>query len=152
MIVYKNGHLERCSSFPNGNFTENPDVLVIDETTVEGVELADKIVSNYPFYYVDLDSLGKPISVTFFNPISATADKLQILADGIDTATITATIDDLTTTENIELWHGETLVESLPAVAGSASFLVTMSAPGTLTLMVKSTTKYGQRDVTIEGV
>jgi hypothetical protein len=95
---------------------------------------------------------GAVNDVLTYKRISATVDKLTILADGIDTATITATVDDATSTEMIELYNGETLVDSKPAVAGSASFLVTMTAPGTLTLTAKSTTKYGQRDATIEGV
>jgi hypothetical protein len=95
---------------------------------------------------------GVVTDIVTYKRISATVDKTQILADGIDTATITATVDDATSTETIELYNGATLVDSKPCVAGSATFLVTMTAPGTLTLMVKSTTKYGQRDVTIEGV
>jgi hypothetical protein len=95
---------------------------------------------------------GEITGVTCYKYISVTVDKLQILADGTDTTTITATVDDTTSTETIELYNGATLVDSKPCVAGSATFLVTMTAPGTLTLTVKSTTKYGQRDVTITGV
>jgi hypothetical protein len=95
---------------------------------------------------------GVVTNVVTYKRISVTVDKPSITADGIDTATITATIDDATSTETIELYNGATLVDSNPAVAGSASFLVTMTQVGTLTLTVKSTTRYGQRDVTITGV
>jgi hypothetical protein len=110
----------------------------------------DEILNGATVEGVILD--GVVMDVTVYKRISVTVDKLTILADGIDTATITATVDDATSTETIELHNGETLVDSKPAVTGMATFLVTMSAPGTLTLTVKSTTKYGQRDVTIEGV
>jgi hypothetical protein len=95
---------------------------------------------------------GEVTDITIYKRISATVDKLQIQANGIDTATITATVDDPNSTETIELYNGETLVDSKPAVAGKATFLVTMTQKGTLTLTVKSTTKYGSRDVTITGV
>jgi hypothetical protein len=84
--------------------------------------------------------------------INVTTDKPEILADGTDTATITATVDDTTSTETIELYNGDTLVDSTPAVDGVATFEITMTETGTLTLTVKSTTKYGQADVSIEGV
>jgi hypothetical protein len=90
--------------------------------------------------------------VTIYKRISATVDKPEILANGIDTATITCTVDDPLSTETIELYNGATLVDSKPCVTGSATFLVTMTQTGTITLTVKSTTKYGQRDATIEGV
>jgi hypothetical protein len=101
----------------------------------------------------DLQSwLWDSANQSLIKKISATTDKPEILANGTDTATITATVDDTTSTETIELYNGAALVDSKPAVTGMATFLVTMTAPGTLTLTVKSTTKYGQRDVTIEGV
>jgi hypothetical protein len=152
MIVYKNRGYEDNSTYPNGNFSSDEQAFVVDETTPEGKALSDKIKSKFPFYDLEIDSSGNPIGIFFFEPIKVILDKLEILADGIDTATITATVDDPASTETIELYHGETLVDSKPAVAGSASFEVTMSAPGTLTLTVKSTTKYGQRDIVIKGV
>jgi hypothetical protein len=108
---------------------------IMQAATVEGVIL-DGVVTD----------------VTVYKRISVTVDKPQILADGTDTATITATVDDATSTETIELHNGATLVDSKAAVNGSAAFEITMNAPGTLTLTDKSTTKYGSRDVTIEGV
>jgi hypothetical protein len=95
---------------------------------------------------------GEVSRIRIYKRILVSSDRSQILADGIDTATITATVDDPNSTEVIELYNGETLVDSEPAVNGSAVFLITMTTPGTLTLTVKSTTKYGQRDITIEGV
>jgi hypothetical protein len=90
--------------------------------------------------------------ITIYKIIDTTTDKPEILADGIDTATITATVDDTTSTETIELYRGEILVDSKTAVNGVATFEITMTETGELTLTVKSTTKYGQADVTIEGV
>jgi hypothetical protein len=108
---------------------------ILNSATVEGI-MTDGVVTD----------------VTIYNRITVTVDKPEILADGIDTATITATVDDAISTETIELHNGETLVDSKAAVNGLASFEITMTAPGTITLTVKSTTKYGQRDSTIEGV
>lgn len=84
--------------------------------------------------------------------ISVTTDKMQITANGADTATIIATVDDPTSTESIELYQNDLLVDSQTALNGVAIFQITMSQPGTLTLTVKSTTKYGQADIQIEGV
>lgn len=92
------------------------------------------------------------VDVTIYKRIIAVIDKLEIVANGTDTATITATVDDTTSTETIELYHGYTIVDSKPAVNGVATFEVTMTETGELTLTVKSTTKYGQSDVTITGV
>jgi hypothetical protein len=97
-------------------------------------------------------NLDETVSLDVVKRISANLDKPEILADGTDTATITATVDDPTSTEMIELYNGATLVDSQSAVNGLSSFEITMTAPGTITLTVKSTTKYGQRDSTIEGV
>jgi hypothetical protein len=99
-----------------------------------------------------IDNKGDVIGIKHYSRVAIFSDKPQILADGTDTATITATVDDTTSTETIELYHGETLVDSKPAVNGVATFEITMTEPGTLTLTVKSTTKYGQDDVSIEGV
>ena len=90
--------------------------------------------------------------ITGIKLINATVDKPQIVTDGIDTAIITATVDDATSTELIELWQGETLVDSVNAINGVATFEITMIHVGTLNLTVKSTTKYGQTNVLIEGV
>lgn len=152
MIVRPNKGYETNNNKPNENWYENePDNYVVDETTDTGKALADKITLNYPYYELVVEN-GVLTDVTPYNPISATTDKPEILADGTDTATITATVDDTTSTETIELYHGETLVDSKSAVNGVATFEITMTEVGTLTLTVKSTTKYGQADVTIEGV
>lgn len=84
--------------------------------------------------------------------IQVATDKPQITADGQDTAIITATVNNPASTETIELWQGETLIDSEQATNGQAQFQITMTEPGTLTLTVRSTTKYGQNTVTIEGV
>jgi hypothetical protein len=95
------------------------------------------------------DANGNPDGIKAYSPVSVTVDKSQITADGIDTATITATVE---LDEIIELYNGSTLVDSQQSVNGTVSFQITMSAPDTITLTIKSTTKYGQKDVSIEGV
>jgi hypothetical protein len=102
--------------------------------------------------FESVDDGNGGLVLEIYHLIEVSVDKSQITADGTDTATITATVDDSTSTETIELYQGETLVDSKPAVNGVATFEITMTEPGTLTLTVKSTTKYGQADVTIEGV
>jgi hypothetical protein len=152
MIVRSDGNYEIHEDKPSGNWYENQsDNYVIDETTNEGKLLADKIKSNYPYYDLIVEN-GELTDVIPYNHISATTDKTQIIADGVDTATITATIDDVTSTETVELYHGETLADSASCVDGVATFQIIMTEIGTLTLTVKSTTKYGQNDITIEGV
>jgi hypothetical protein len=106
---------------------------------------------NTAMFELGIDESGNR-KIFVYKRISISADKLQITADGIDTATITATVDDPNSTETIELYHSDTLVDSKPAVNGVATFEVTMTEPGTLTLTVKSTTKYGKADVTIGGI
>jgi hypothetical protein len=151
MIIRTDKGYEINSEYPNENWYENENNYIVDETTDAGKLLADKIKSKFPYYDLVVSD-GQLTDVTPYSPITATTDKPQITADGTDTATITATVDDTTSTETIELYHGETLVDSKPAVNGVATFEVTMTEQGTLTLTVKSTTKYGQADVSVEGV
>jgi hypothetical protein len=158
MIVRQNKGYETRSDKPSGNWYENePNNYIIDETTLEGKALSEKIKSNYPYYDLVIDN-GILIDVSTYKPIDVQVQtnpnlgENQIYADGTDTATITATVDDTTSTETIELYQGETLIDSTSAVNGVATFEVTMTEPGTLTLTDKSTTKYGQADVTITGV
>jgi hypothetical protein len=110
-------------------------------------DLHDSTVQSFDVLVIDGD---KKLVITKI--INVTTDKTQITANGTDTATITATVNDATSTETIELYHGEMLVDSKSAVNGVATFEITMTEVGTLTLTVKSTTKYGKADVTIEGV
>jgi hypothetical protein len=117
---------------------------------VEGIFLSDEQVETQTLPCA-FDKDGQSIT-RIYQYLTVEADKKQLLADGTDTATITATVNDATSTETIELYNGDSLVESKPAVNGVATFEITMTEPGTLTLTVKSTTKYGKADVTIEGI
>jgi hypothetical protein len=110
-------------------------------------DLHDSTVHSFDILVIDGD---KKLVITKI--INVTTDKTQITANGADTATITVTVDDVTSTETIELYQGETLVDSKSAVNGVTTFEITMTEPGELTLTIKSTTKYGQADVTITGV
>jgi uncharacterized protein (DUF1697 family) len=157
MIVTPNKGFETRSDKPNENWYSSNDCYAIDETTKEGKTLAKKIQANYPYYDLVVEN-GVLTDVTPYNPIDVQLQtnpnlgENQIYADGTDTATLTATVDDTTSTETIELYNGDLLVDSKPAVNGAAAFEITMTETGELTLTVKSTTKYGQADVTIEGV
>jgi hypothetical protein len=95
------------------------------------------------------DEMGNLIEV--YQYLSGTTDKKEIVADGVDTATITATTDDPNSTEMIEFVNG-TEVYQEQAVNGVATFQVTMTVPGELKLIVRSTTKYGQQEIVIKGV
>ncbi|KXG42884.1 hypothetical protein [Tepidibacillus decaturensis] len=123
---------------------------------IEGIFVGDGVIeaTKYPANF-DVDEKGNITRI--YNYLHVSVDKPQITADGIDTATITATVDDNTSTEVIELYQlnedgTETLVASKNAVNGVVTFEITMTQPGILNLIVKSTTKYGQTNVTIKGV
>lgn len=117
---------------------------------LEGIFVDDTIIQteNLPANYNMVDN-----NITrIYNYLSVAIDKPKITSDGIDTATITATVDNLSSTELIELWYGDTLLDSKNAVNGVATFEITMTQTGVLNLTVKSTIKYGQASITIEGV
>jgi hypothetical protein len=142
--------MEQISEFEN-LYGEGTVFDYFNESSISYSEFADfREKGEIAIFGVEL--VGGSPNFNLTRRIYANLDKPEILANGIDTATITATVDDATSTETIELYNGATLVDSKPCVAGSATFLVTMSEMGALTLTVNSTTKYGQRDVTIEGV
>lgn len=120
------------------------------ETKISYSDFANLRDNNLADFGVEIiDSLPQ---FTIVKKISVTTDQPQILADGIDTVTITAQVDNPTSTELIELWLGETLVDSQNAINGVAIFQITMTQTDILELTVKSTTKYGQANITIEGV
>lgn len=152
MIVYKNGGYETNSLFPNTNFSSHPDneVLIIDETIDQAK--VGQVQKNYPYYDLVLDGAGKPVDISFFQPIQVTVDKLSIFADSTDTATITATIDDPTSTEVVNFYVNGTLVSSENAVNGVAEIQINATQTGTITIEAESTTKYGRNSITIQAV
>ncbi len=92
-------------------------------------------------------------SVNVFKRITVTVDKPQITANGIDTATITATVDDPASTEPIEFRDGSgTLIQTVICVNGQARLPVTATVPGDIVIIAKSTTKYGQNQVSVKAV
>jgi hypothetical protein len=68
MVVFLNKTYATHSEFPNTNFTDETDVYIVDETTGEGKELAQRIINAYPYYdfvikdgrLVDIVELPKP--------------------------------------------------------------------------------------------
>lgn len=96
---------------------------------------------------------GAVSDVTIYKRISASSDKLEIVADGTDTATITATVDDPASTEPIEFYDGTgTLIQTVACVNGQAQLPVTATVPGDIIVVAKSTTKYGQNQVSVKAV
>lgn len=155
MFIYSNKDYEINSKYPSIDLYNDGSIYHVDETTPEGSLIKDKIVSSHPYYDLVIVN-GVLTDITVYNPITAIVSSLlgnnQITADGTDTATITATVDDLSSTELIELYLDDTLLDSKNAVNGVATFEITMTQTGVLNLTVKSTIKYGQASITIEGV
>jgi len=68
MVVFLNKTYATHSEFTNTNFTDETDVYIVDETTGEGKELAQRIINAYPYYdfvikdgrLVDIVELPKP--------------------------------------------------------------------------------------------
>lgn len=86
-------------------------------------------------------------------PIQMSLDKPQITANGTDTATITATVDDKTSTELIEFYDNTgVLIQTVACVNGQAQLPVTATVPGDIVVIAKSTTKYGQNQVLVKAV
>jgi len=50
MIVRQDKSYETNSMFPNTNWYKDEDNYVVDETTKEGVALAQRIIKAYPYY------------------------------------------------------------------------------------------------------
>jgi hypothetical protein len=119
---------------------------IVDTNSIE--ELHGKDINSF---YVS--NQNNSITLVVIKKIIVTTDKPnnQITADGSDTCTITATVDDPNSTEMIELVNGTEVYEE-QAVNGVATFQVTMTEPGELKLLVRSTTKYGEQEIIIKGV
>lgn len=49
MIIRQDKVYEQNSGYPNTNFTEHEGVLIVDETTVDGKALADKVIQCSPY-------------------------------------------------------------------------------------------------------
>jgi hypothetical protein len=68
MIVRPNGSYEQNGLFPSSNwYTNEPDNYIIDESTEQGLALAQKIIANYPNYNLVVDD-GKLVDVTLKEP------------------------------------------------------------------------------------
>lgn len=86
--------------------------------------------------------------IVAYSRITVSVDKVQILADGLDTATITATTPD--DTEISFIVDGVEYIR--PATNGIASLQVTYDTAGKLMLHVISPTKYGRNYLPLEVV
>ncbi|MFZ3172083.1 MAG: hypothetical protein WA118_08895 [Carboxydocellales bacterium] len=91
-------------------------------------------------------------AVKTYKRITVSTDKLQITANGVDTAAITAIVDDPASTENIEFYGGGVLIQTVDCVSGRAQLPITATTPGTIVVEAKSTTKYGQVGVEVQAV
>ncbi|WP_028988018.1 hypothetical protein [Thermicanus aegyptius] len=101
------------------------------------------------FEMLDDGSGGK---LHIYKRISIHADKLQIKADGVDMATITAMVDDPNSTEVINFYVNGTLVSSENAVNGVGTIQINATQTGEIVIEAESTTKYGRNTITIEAV
>jgi len=100
----------------------------------------------------ELIEVNGEYKLIIYKKISITSDKTQILADGIDTATITATVDDPTSTEQINFYINGELVSSENAVNGVAEIQINATQTGEIVIEAESTTKYRRNSITIEVV
>lgn len=57
MIIRPDGSYESCSLYPNVNWYENENNIIIDETTELGKRMAETYIENYPF--VDFEHDGE---------------------------------------------------------------------------------------------
>lgn len=152
MIIRPDKSYETHSNFPKTNWYENEmNNYVVDETTEDGKTLAEKIRTNYPYFDLVIQN-NELIDVLPFNPISIISDKPQITTDGIDTATITATIDDINSSEIINFYVNGTLVSSENVVNGVETIQINATEPGDILVEAESTTKYGRNSITVKAV
>jgi hypothetical protein len=77
---------ETRSDKPNENWY-NDDRLVIDETTVEGRALAEKIINNYPYFDLIVEN-NEVTNIVVYPQINYTVDKTQVTIDEIVTITV----------------------------------------------------------------
>lgn len=96
----------------------------------------------------ELDWLGDEQGI--YRRITLACDKPTIKANGVDAATLTATIPDPTSAETITFTVDGGAPIAVPAVGGVAQLVVDADAPGQIRITVTSSTKYGQRDIVLE--
>jgi antitoxin component YwqK of YwqJK toxin-antitoxin module len=162
MIVSSNKGYETREDKPSENwYKDGRIVYVVDETTTEGKSLSEKIQANTHNGNSNYDMVinnGELVDVTPYNPISVQTQtnpnlgENQIYADGTDTATITATVDDPNSTEVINFYINGELVSSESAVNGVETLQVNSTQTGDILVEAESSTKYGRNSVTIKAV
>lgn len=99
----------------------------------------------------DQDATGNITRV--YNYLSISVDEKELTADGRETSTITVTVDDSYSEEDIEFYDDEgNLLQVVEVENGQVQLPVTADTPGDITIIVKSTTKYGEGKITIKAV
>ena len=132
-----------------------PQLKGIDPTTIDFIQLAfnerEQEIQTMGSCHID------PLTtvLTIYPKLSISTDKAQITSDGVDTATIIATLADNTSTETLTLTVDDGTNPStdypISCVAGVATFGFSSTLAGTYTVTAKSTL-YGQNSVSMEVV
>lgn len=141
MIIRDNKGYEENSNFPDTNFCPNdPRVLfIIDQTTVEGKELTDKIREffptdeNGPYYDFVTNEEGELIDIIDLR-IQAVIDIPQASVDQVVTVTATLPIDTQDTEVIFKVEDGPDIIE--PVSNDTAEHPFAFSAPGNYTITV----------------
>jgi hypothetical protein len=110
MIVRANKGFETNSLYPKTDwYKDGHTIYVVDETTPEGMELAQKIARSYPYYDFVTDSEGNLIDITEYPPIQYSINKTTITAAEITSITITdpATVTAIIGGEEYKVTDGE---------------------------------------------
>lgn len=159
-IIYRKSDLKPVSY----SGTIPSDYLAVDEVTQNVIPNYGGVHDDYSFVKIsdarESERAGKPFGWVLENGMPAgielmfvSVDKDQITADGIDTATITITVENTNSTEDIEFYAEDgTLIATVSCINGSAELPITATTPGEIVITVKSVEKYGQSQVRIEAV
>lgn len=108
-------------------------------------------ILNSGSYELTFDAQGKPTGVVTYARIAVTADKSQILANGVDAATITAQVADTASTESLAFVIDGDEAGAVPvqSAAGKATLIYKTTKFGRHIIEVRSSTKYGRNMVEV---
>lgn len=114
--------------------------------SLECIEVSEEIIRNSNQYRYENGEF------VYYPLILITSDKPSIIADGTDTATITAQVDGPTSTEVINFYINGELVSSENAVNGAETIQINATQTGEIIIEAESTTKYGRNSITLQAV
>ena len=102
-------------------------------------------------FELTFDIAGNPTGYKVYPRIAVTADKSQILANGVDAATITAQVADTASTESLAFVIDGDEAGAVPvqSAAGKATLIYKTTKFGRHIIEVRSSTKYGRNMVEV---